>query len=206
MIGPKVIYLMRHGATALDDSHRSDSWIDLPLSDEGRNEVVGTMAEHLKGVPIQCIYTSDLKRAEETAHILKSGLTSDPDIEVKPAMRTWNLGDLAGDIKGGNKPMVVSLISHPNREAPNGESYNQFKERFDPFMEKQMKDVSSGREPGPILQVLSGSNMRRMSEKLFDNRTILDVTESGLVMIYPTDGEWSAMVICGHKDDDDEAS
>ena len=31
------IYLMRHGRTALDPMHRSDGWLDLPLSEKGQH-------------------------------------------------------------------------------------------------------------------------------------------------------------------------
>lgn len=195
-----VIYVMRHGSTALDDSHRNDSWIDLPLSDEGRNEVVATLSDYLKLVPITCIYAAPFKRTQESAHILKSGMVSNPEIEISPESKTWNLGVLAGEVKQPNRKIVQSLLDHPDRKALNGESYNEFCKRFDAWLEKQKKDAA---KEGPLLLVLSGSNCRRISELLFNDRDILDIDEAGLFMMYPDDSGWTAVVIAGHRDAED---
>ncbi len=207
MIAPKVIYGLRHARTALDATHRSDGWIDLPLSDEGRQELVAVLSDELKGLPITKIYTPDLRRTMETAHIVKSGLPSDPDVIPATEMKTWNLGALAGDRKKPNKPVVKYLINHSASIPLGGESYGQFTERFDGFMQKQMADVESGKVKGPILDIFSGSNCRRLSDKLLGDRDILNVDESGLFMLFPSgDGKWSGMVISGGAKSNDEAS
>ena len=36
----KVLYIARHGKTALDPTHRSDGWLDLPLTDDGRVRLI----------------------------------------------------------------------------------------------------------------------------------------------------------------------
>lgn len=192
------IFCMRHGQTALDDLHRSDGWLDLPLDDEGRKNVVVTLAENLKKIPITRIYTASLKRTKETAEILKSGLPSDPNIEVCDALKTWNLGSMAGDPKKPNKKVVKELLSSPTKEAPDGESYNDFTERFDPFMERLQR---KSKKDGPFLVILSGSNCRRLGEKLLGDRENLDIDESGLFVLQPnSSGKWTAKVIKGHRD------
>jgi broad specificity phosphatase PhoE len=194
------IFCMRHGQTAMDDLHRSDGWLDLPLNDEGRKSVVLTLADHLKKIPITCIYTPDLKRAEETAGIVKSGMPSDPKIEVVPSIKTWNLGSMAGDPKKPNKVVVKALVKNPSKAAPDGESYSDFTGRFDSWLEKTEKQ---SKKSGPFLVVLSGSNCRRISELLLGDRKDLDIDESGLFVLLPKDGKWTAEVICGHRDEDD---
>jgi len=195
------IFCLRHGQTALDDLHRSDGWLDLPLNDDGRKNVVVALSEHLKDIPITAIYSSPLKRVEETAHIVESGLSSKPKVKISNNLKTWNLGSLAGDPKKPNKVVVVDLIKHPSKSAPDGESYYDFTERFDSFMKKLEKE---SKHSGPFLVVLSGSCCRRMSELLFKDRTVLDIDEAGLFVMCPTkDGEWTAELIEGGRSPED---
>ncbi len=203
------IYCIRHGQTALDDMHRSDGWLDLPLNDEGRKNVVLALDGHLKDIPITRIYTSPLRRTKETAEIIKSGMTSDPSITVTPAIKTWNLGSLAGSKKKPNKKVVKDLLENPTKSAPDGESYDEFKDRFDTWIKKCEED---SKKSGPFLLVLSGSNCRRISEMLFDDRNVLDMDETGLFVVYEkSDGTWTAKEIQGQRsekerEDNPEAS
>lgn len=195
------IYVMRHGETALDSTHRSDGWLDLPLSDEGRQGVVETLSDYLKFVPITCIYCAPFKRTKETAEILKSGIVSDPHIEISPEAKTWNLGSLAGDPKQPNKAVVRDLIANPEKKAPDGESYDEFTGRFDKWLRKQERESKT---EGPLLLVLSGSNCRRISECLMNDRAALDIDTGGLFVMYPDEkGKWTADLIAGHRDLDD---
>ena len=171
---------------------------DLPLNDEGRQNIVVALSKFLKMVPITCIYTSPLRRTKETAEILKSGMISDPKIEVVPDIKTWNLGNLAGDNKTSNKTIVKDLLQHPSKQAPDGESYNEFMKRFDTFVEKLKKEAG---KDGPFLMVLSGSSCRRLSEMVFRDRSELDIDEAGLFVLKPDEnGEWSAKVIDKKRD------
>lgn len=203
------IYCIRHGQTALDDLHRSDGWLDLPLNDEGRKNVVLALDKHLKDIPITHIYTSPLRRTKETAEIIKSGMTSDPSVTVVPDIKTWNLGSLAGSKKKPNKKVVKDLLENTAKSAPDGESYDEFKDRFDSWLKEAERDA---KKDGPFLLVLSGSNCRRVSEMLFDDRNILDMDEAGIFVMYEkADGTWTAKEIQGQRsekerEDNPEAS
>jgi hypothetical protein len=60
---------------------------------------------------------------------------------------------------------------------------------------------------GPLLLILSGSNIRRISEQVMHDRAALNVSESGLFVLYPEpSGQWTAQVIVGDSDDQDEDS
>jgi len=195
------IYCIRHGQTALDDLHRSDGWLDLPLNDDGRKNVVLTLAKYLKKVPIKCIYTSPLKRTKETAEILKSGITSDPKIEESDEIKTWNLGSLAGDPKKPNKKVVKDLLDNPSKKAPDGESYDEFTSRFDSWIKKMETESKNN---GPLLVVLSGSNCRRLGELMLGDRENLDMDEAGLFVLSPDeDGKWTARTVKGKRTPDE---
>lgn len=187
------IFCMRHGQTALDALHRSDGWLDLPLNDEGRQNVVVAISKFLKRIPITTIFTAPLRRTKETAEIIKSGLPSDPKIETAEDIKTWNLGSLAGDKKKPTKAIVKDLLAHPEKKAPDGESYDEFTSRFDSYLEGLEKRA---KKDGPFLAILSGSNCRRTSELTEGDRNDLDIDEAGIFVLQPdADGKWKAKVV-----------
>jgi broad specificity phosphatase PhoE len=196
------VYILRHGATALSD--RSDGYLDLPLSDKGREDLVDTLQDHLKFSGVRCIYCAPLQRTEETAHILASGIVGNPEIEVTKKALTWDLGSLSGDYKKPNKAIVSHLLDNPSKSAPDGKSYDSFTGVFDPWFWSMLK---SSKKDGPLLLVLSGSNCRRISELITGDRQTLNLDEGGCALLAPDkDGDWSAEVLCGAKEDDDEDS
>ena len=64
------IYLIRHGETDYNKARRIQGRCDIELNDYGR-ELAYLTAEGLKEVPFDVIFTSPLKRAKETAQIMK---------------------------------------------------------------------------------------------------------------------------------------
>jgi broad specificity phosphatase PhoE len=197
------IYLMRHGRTALDTDHRSDGWLDLPLSDEGQMELIDSQ-QALKTTPIKKIYTPDLQRTQETAAIMKSGLMSDPKIVVADEAKTWNLGVLAGTKKRYGRPEVQKLVANKDEAPLGGESYNSFVSRFWPWFEKRAKEVAKSGDA--ILIVCSGSNLRLLGQYCLGDQDAVDLTEGGLAALYYSSGGWSGEVILGHEDDSENES
>jgi broad specificity phosphatase PhoE len=63
------LILVRHGATEWNDEHRIIGSTDLPLGETGRRQAA-QLAERLAGEPLRAIYSSDLKRAAETAETI----------------------------------------------------------------------------------------------------------------------------------------
>jgi probable phosphoglycerate mutase len=63
------VFLVRHGATILTAEDRFAGAIDVPLSDDGR-EQARRLALRLSSEPVEAVYASPLGRAVETASIL----------------------------------------------------------------------------------------------------------------------------------------
>lgn len=82
------IYLIRHGESESnksgDYSENAKHPLGSSLTEKGR-EQIRALAEHLSGVPVSKIYSSDLLRAQETAQILAKALHV--PIELTPFLR-----------------------------------------------------------------------------------------------------------------------
>lgn len=186
-----LIYLLRHGHTALDTQDRSDGWLDLPLSDEGQIELIESQ-QKLKTTPIAKIYTPDLMRTRETARIMRSGLLSQPPVVVNDHAKTWNLGVLAGTKKRYGRPEVQKLIADPDSAPLGGESYADFCSRFMPWFEARCDEAKADK---PILIVCSGSNLRLIGDKLLGDADALDLDEGGLAILHHENGTWSGEIV-----------
>lgn len=193
------IYLMRHGRTAMDmGANRSDGWLDMPLTDEGRVKLIPAQ-QLVKNIPLSAIHVPDLKRTQETGEIIKSGTMSDPKLVVSPQARTWNLGLIAGTRKEEGRPKVKQLKENPDTAPPGGESFNEFKGRFLPWFNKVAKQVVKSGEP--VLMVLSGSNLRILGTDLLNSdESEVDLDEGGLAALHCVGGTWHAEVFLGHED------
>lgn len=130
--GGTLIYLVRHGATKLNNTtdtsqDRIRGWTDVPLTDEGRREAESAAAA-LQGKGVGYLATSDLSRAEETADIIGKA------IGVKPVpmmgLRPWNLGEFSGKSTKEALPQLAEYVQkRPDEPVPGGESFNDFKAR-----------------------------------------------------------------------------
>ena len=124
------LILVRHGHTSLNkpgEDERLRAWLDVPLDETGMQEAVDT-AEKLNGYPIETIYCSDLKRARQTAKILKRKVKA--RITATPELRPWNLGVFGGEKIKDILPFLNMLNEHTDLAAPSGESFDQFYGRY----------------------------------------------------------------------------
>jgi len=80
------LFLIRHGRSTWNAEHRFQGWADPPLDDEGQ-EQARRLAERLQGngKAMVALYTSPLRRAQETADIIGEtlGLPVTPDERLK---------------------------------------------------------------------------------------------------------------------------
>jgi broad specificity phosphatase PhoE len=125
------LILVRHGHTVLNVPGRDErlrGWLDLPLDDQGLQEAVET-AERLADYPVEAIYSSDLRRARQTAEMLRRR-TRAPRVATTKELRPWNLGVFCGQRVADILPFLNLLNRHPDLIAPSGESFYQFYGRY----------------------------------------------------------------------------
>ncbi len=125
------LYLVRHGETEWNRLAKTQGCTDIKLSDEGYIQA-HRLAGRLQNEGIAAIYSSDLKRAYDTACVLSDNL----DIEVNTSvhLREMNFGCWEGmdfeSIKNQYSDIHSLWVSSPNKaKIPGGEELMRVQSR-----------------------------------------------------------------------------
>ena len=122
------IYLARHGETDWNVERRLQGVTDTALNSKGRQQAV-KLAELLKGVRLDAVYSSTLGRSRETAEIARGGAP----LKSLAGLNERAIGKFEGKKLDGSDPATEQewrrRRSDPNDELDGGESLNQFYER-----------------------------------------------------------------------------
>ncbi|MBO7332174.1 MAG: histidine phosphatase family protein [Alphaproteobacteria bacterium] len=132
--------LVRHGETDWNKEKRCQGWTDIPLNETGLAQAE-KISKQLKKGDYSALYTSDLKRAFQTAEVLNETLSL--SIQKVKELRELNHGDAEGkkDIRQiyGDILAIMYDNTHPNGfdiRLPSGESRNDVLARLLPFLRK----------------------------------------------------------------------
>ncbi len=107
------LILIRHGHTPLNghgSEERLRSWLDIPLDEEGLQEAAET-ADKIAGYPVSAIFSSDLRRARQTAEVLRQKTTG--AIITTDELRPWNLGVFGGQLLREIIPFLNLMNERP---------------------------------------------------------------------------------------------
>ena len=107
------VWVIRHGESETNRDGLWTGWLDVPLTDKGREDAVAARRV-LSGVQFDKIYTSDLQRAETTAEIAIPGC----QYAQKQILREINVGNLAGN--------PLSAVMDQNNRPMNCDGYGSF--------------------------------------------------------------------------------
>jgi broad specificity phosphatase PhoE len=123
--------LVRHGATDWNRDGRYQGQADPPLNEEGWAQAA-RLAEVLAPRPVEALYSSDLKRARDTAERVAQRLGV--PVFVEPRLREINQGAwegmLVGDIASGYPEDWRAIQDDPlHARAPGGESVAEVAQR-----------------------------------------------------------------------------
>lgn len=144
------LYLIRHGRTAFNKEGRLRAHTDVPLDYVGRRDVNQAGKKLAKIDPtIDCFYCSDLSRSKDTAHILMKNF--DAELEVKPELRPWDLGSLAGQKVTAVLPLLNWYQDNPDKSVSRGESYNDFFQRWVKFLKHQIAETKAKDKPDAVV-------------------------------------------------------
>lgn len=87
------LVLVRHCRTDWNDKGLVQGWADIPLNDAGRKEAF-ELAQKLKPLWVSIIYSSDLKRAAQTARIISREVHA--RVLLSRRLRECSVGRLSG--------------------------------------------------------------------------------------------------------------
>ncbi|XP_057975497.1 phosphoglycerate mutase-like protein 4 [Malania oleifera] len=127
------ILVVRHGETAWNAVGVIQGHIDVELNDVGRQQAVAVAERLSREARITAVYSSDLKRALETAQTIAvncGGL----EVIKDPGLRERHLGDLQGlvyhEMAKVNPKAHKAFVSQTDQEIPGGgESLHQLNQR-----------------------------------------------------------------------------
>jgi 2,3-bisphosphoglycerate-dependent phosphoglycerate mutase len=187
------LVLIRHGESQWNLENRFTGWVDVPLTDKGREEA-RRAGEKLRGIRFDKAYTSVLQRAIETLDIVLSIIGQ----QHIPVERDWALNERHyGDLQGLNKAETAEKYGkeqvHLWRRSydiapPSGESLKDTAARTLPYFESHIvPDVRAGRN---VLVSAHGNSLRSIVMHL-DKLTKEQVLELNLATGVPVVYEMS---------------
>jgi broad specificity phosphatase PhoE len=143
------ILLARHGETDWNREGRWQGWADPPLNELGRQQAA-ELAEQLRETPFDAVYTSDLKRAHQTAEIVAA--PHGVPVIVDRGLREIDIGSWSGL----TSPEIDERF--PGRVRPDGETQEQHAARVVAAAERIAREHPDQR----ILIVTHGGTMHRL--------------------------------------------
>ena len=127
------VYVVRHGETEWSISGQHTGITDIPLTENGRNQVK-CLQPVLANEVFALVLTSPLHRARETCKL--SGL--EEKAEVEPNLVEWNYGEYEGvTSKEIHKTVPGWLVF--NDGAPGGETPEQIGARADRVIQRSVQ-------------------------------------------------------------------
>jgi 2,3-bisphosphoglycerate-dependent phosphoglycerate mutase len=162
--------LVRHGQSIWNLENRFTGWVDVPLTQQGREEARAA-GERLRGVEFDVAYTSTLTRAQETLSIILDTLGVELPVIRDEALNERHYGDLQGLNKAKTAERYGDDQVHVWRRSfatppPNGESLKMTSERTLPFFDRAvLGDIDLGKN---VLVVAHGNSNRSIVMELDD--------------------------------------
>jgi len=129
--------LLRHGPTVWNGQHRLQGHTDLPLSAEGRARVIAWhLPADIAGFRWWC---SPLRRARETAELLRDTLPERPDIAVELRLMEMSYGEWEGETlddlrQRHGEQMAAWEAQGLDLRPPGGESPRDLQQRLLPWL------------------------------------------------------------------------
>ncbi len=138
------IYLARHGETDWNRDHRLQGDTDIPLNSTGRQQAA-KLAERLKGVHLDAVYSSTLSRSRDTAEIVRGEVP----LNSLAGLRERRIGKFEGKyldkrIDPETAQEYPRRSRDPDDELDGGESLNQFYDRVRTTFEEIRRQHRSG--------------------------------------------------------------
>lgn len=162
-----MIICLRHGKTDWNakelggDAEVIRGNIDIPLNDEGRQEVYDTAATLCRDYPIAEVRsTPNYKRDTETRAIVAQ-VCGVPQVDA-PELDPLNVGNLSGKAVGAAIWAIIALLMEiPTIPFPQGETYQDFLKEWGDYFHKTYAQYG-GDDSRAVVLVVHGNELRAL--------------------------------------------
>uniref|UniRef100_A0A7N0T9E6 Phosphoglycerate mutase-like protein 4 n=1 Tax=Kalanchoe fedtschenkoi TaxID=63787 RepID=A0A7N0T9E6_KALFE len=187
------IIVIRHGETEWNADGRIQGHLDVALNDTGRQQAV-LVAERLsKGPKISSVYSSDLKRASDTAETIAS-CCGGIEVVKDPELRERNLGDLQGHVYHElSKTVPIAyeafMSNRTDQEIPGGgESIDQLYERCTSALQR----IAQKHKGERVVVVTHGGVIRSLHKRASPTRRPGKIQNTSVNILQLSDGgKWT---------------
>jgi len=138
--------VVRAGSTEFDEQGRIKGTLDIPLSEAGQGQA-GRLVAELQSLPIEHVYASPCRSAEQTAELLAASRR----LKVKTLDELQNLdhglwhGKLIEEVRVGQPRVFRQLQDHPETVCPpQGEPVGAAMERVQAVISRLLRKHRSG--------------------------------------------------------------
>lgn len=162
------LILIRHGQSEWNKLGKWTGYVDVGLTEQGVTEAKKA-GESIRGFDIHKVFTSGLKRAQQTYDAIKETLALAHDAVVHPALNERHYGIYTGKNKWDMQKEVGDEEFHRIRRGwdyplPEGETLKDVYDRAVPyFQEAIFPEVVSGKN---VLLVAHGNSLRALVKHL----------------------------------------
>jgi len=167
------LYIARHGETDWNLEHRLQGWTDRPLNETGRRQAL-ELADALKGIHLDAIYSSTLSRSRETARTVAGSTMT---VKSLDGLRERNYGHYQGG--SDTAPEYLRRSNDWTDRLDDGESLNQ-------LLARSRDGLAQIRREHPTGNVLIVAH-RITNQMLL--RALLDITPEQTVKIVQDNDE-----------------
>ncbi|WP_054252356.1 histidine phosphatase family protein [Neofamilia massiliensis] len=176
------IYITRHGQTEWNLINKIQGHLDSPLTEKGREDAK-KLGLRLKNKNIDLAYSSDLKRAIDTAEII---IGSRDKVRPLKALREIGVGKWEGmfyeDIEKTYPEKFKAYKTNPDayQPTPGGETFKDFEKRVRDFVEDLKNEdhdsiliVTHGLTYMMLLNIFEGKELKDISKRVLPAGTSL---------------------------------
>lgn len=150
------ILLARHGESDWNRDQRWQGHADRPLTELGRRQA-RELAERLAGTDLDAVYSSDLRRARETAEII--GRTHRLDVKTMPALREVDVGSWSGLTRAEAEeryPEAYLRWTAGEEGWDDGETYDELRDR----VLRAVREIAADHPGERVLVLAHGGSIR----------------------------------------------
>lgn len=201
------LILVRHGESEWNAKGLWTGLTDISLSEKGKEEA-RIAAQEIQDIPLDMVFTSDLKRAQETADIITHQLATDSPLIKNKALNERDYGELTGknkwDLKKEFGDEKFTLLRRSfDYPIPGGETLKDVYNRVIPYYKAIIEPkLKAGKN---VLIAAHGNSIRALIKYLdqISNENIAHLeVATGEVYVYiiDSDGTVSHKEIRAHRE------